>query len=303
MRRWLILVIVFLVVLGGIWLWFHHSGSFSKGPLPSAPIVEHPQKSATTKTDREDRSVVVSNAVAVTNLSVVVAPTPPPPAQVVKPASIPPIDAAVARAANPESVEYYSNTQVPFEQRLKTIQELGKKTDPASRALLVAIGDAPIYANRYAVEALGSFHDNATHAYLESKLSSSDALMVCAAVRALGQWAAASIPAYEQVLEQNQTRPDGHELIVCKEVVTMLGLTASPQAAPALIHELSRADSPTWDLSYGSAIIAAIRNIGSKEARKAVGVYADLLVSKLPSEPMARKAFEDKIAEARAVAQ
>jgi hypothetical protein len=50
-------------------------------------------------------------------------------------------------------------------------------------------------------------------------------------------------------------------------------------------------------------VIAALAKIATPEARAAAGAYAERLETSMPEEPMARKYYEQKIAEARRVAE
>lgn len=220
-----------------------------------------------------------------------------------KPEALPkPVSVGAASVVPPSSgpVGHFADTRIPFAQRTAELQALGRKGDTASQKTLMSVGDAPVYANRYAVEALGQCRGPEVRAYLAGKLNDPDALLAMAAIRALEQVAAgAAIPALTAALVENRERPDGHQEMVCTEAVKALGLTASAQAAPALIAELQRADQPGWSLEYGSAVIAALRNMDSTEGVKSVAVYADVLSAHRPEERMARAYYERKIAEAR----
>lgn len=213
----------------------------------------------------------------------------------------------VAASKPPGPVEHFSDTRIPFERRLAEVQALGRKGDPASIRTLMQLGDAPIYINRYAVEALGQCPGAGAdvRSYLAGKVNGSDALLAIAAIKALGQVASsAAIPALEQALRDNQTRPDGLQTLVCEAAVQQLGLTASPAAAPALIGQLRRAGTDAgWNLDYGSAVIHALRNMDSADGAQAIAAYADVLEARLPAEPMARAFYQRKIAEARGTAR
>jgi len=208
--------------------------------------------------------------------------------------------AAVPKPNDP--IAHFSDTSISFSQRHAELQALGKKGDAASIKTLMLVGDAQIYANRYAVEALGQCQGVEVRAYLAGKLNDSDALLAIAAIQALGQVAAgAAIPALDEALVENHTRQDGLQNMVCTAVVQTLGLTASPAAAPALIQELQRVKDSNWDLEYGSAVIRALRNMDSPDSGSAMLAYANALAARMPTEPMARSFYERKIAEARGV--
>jgi len=225
----------------------------------------------------------------------------PPTAPTTPVAALPPGEFVIKPPPGP--IEHFSDTRIPFEQRLAEVQALGKQGDAASTKTLMQLGDAPIYINRYAVEALGEWQGAGmdVRAYLSAKVNSPDALMAIAAIKALGQVASgAAIPVLAQSLVDNQTRSDGLQNMVCTAAVQELGLTASSAAAPSLISQLQRAGTdPNWDLDYGSAVIHALRNIDSAGGAQAIAAYADVLTARLPSDPMARAFYQRKIAEAR----
>ena len=219
------------------------------------------------------------------------------------PGSPMPTEASVVSARPPSragTVAYFADTRIPFSMRVADLMTLGRKGDAVSIQLLMDVGNAQIYANRYAIEALGLCRGPNVSAYLAGKLRDPDALLAMAAIQSLGQVAAsAAIPALTEALVANRVRPDGHQEMVCTADVNALRLTASAQAAPALIAELQRVDQPNWSLEYGSAVIAALRNMDSAEGTRQIAVYADALAAHLPTERMARAYYERKIAEAR----
>lgn len=228
---------------------------------------------------------------------VTVAVRPPEPvAAVQKPATV-----AMPAAPPPSGpIAHFSDTRIPFAQRLAELQALGKQGDAASIETLMLLGNAPIYANRYAVAALGQCRGAEVRAYLSGKLNDPDALLAIAAIQALGQSAAGTaIPALAQALIDNRDRPDGFQDMVRTAAVKALGLTASAQAAPALIGELQLVGNPNWNLEYGSAVIAALRNMDSAAGIRSIAVYADVLTARMPAERMSRAYYERKIAEAR----
>lgn len=275
-------VVVILAVLAVVWV--------LRARTHDHHVVATPSKVETHPTS------VVSSVVAkvVTPAPVVVQP-----ATVQKPAATN-LSAAAPKSNDP--IAHFSNTSISFSQRHAELQALGKKGDAASIKTLMLIGDAQIYANRYAVEALGQCQGVEVRAYLAGKLNDSDALLAIAAIQALGQVAAgAAIPALDEALVENHTRQDGLQNMVCTAVVQTLGLTASPAAAPALIQELQRVKDSNWDLEYGSAVIRALRNMDSPDSGSAMLAYANALAARMPTEPMARSFYERKIAEARGV--
>ena len=200
-----------------------------------------------------------------------------------------------------EAVQRFRNTKIPIKQRINDINRLGRIGDKRSTQILMALGDAEIYVNRYAVEALGQARGLDVRHYLETKLTDPDALILCAAVRSLGKVAGEkAIPELANVLKQNHERADGHDEMVCTAVVKTFEHIGSVRAVPVLSKELARSEKKGWSMEYGSAIIAALKNGDSPDGRKAMADYAARLSARIPDDPMARKYFETKIAETKA---
>ena len=199
---------------------------------------------------------------------------------------------------------HFANTTIPLPRRKQDVQRLARARNDAAKAALMALGDAHLYLNRYAVEALGNYRDADTRRYLQEKLREPDALVVCAAVRALARSAGAgAVPDIAAVIRNNRRRADGHDEMVCQAAAETLGHIASARAVPVLAEELLRSEEPGWSKEYGSAVIVALKNIGAPEGRAAMLAYADRLEARLPDDPLARAYFEAKIREARAAAE
>ena len=72
---------------------------------------------------------------------------------------------------------------------------------------------------------------------------------------------------------------------------------------PALVQELGRVTTEKGvSLEYGSALITALQQTRDPQARVAIEEYAALLAKRVPANPMLKKYWEDKVAEARKAA-
>ena len=193
------------------------------------------------------------------------------------------------QAASPpstESLDQFRDPRIPLNERLGELARLGRKRDEASAKTLMAVGDARMYVNRYAVEALGGDRSPEVRTYLSGKLWDPDSMMACAAIRALGRSAGAeAVPALEEALLKNRERPDGHDELVCTAAVETLGLVGSDTAVPALSRELDRSEGKDWNLEYGSAVVKALTQLNNAPGLQAISAYADRLSSRLPQDP------------------
>jgi HEAT repeat protein len=211
--------------------------------------------------------------------------------------------------AQEELVKRLGSAKVPLRRRRAEIEELAARGDEDAARVLMAAGSARIYVNRYAVESLGNLKTRdprlreAARDYLRGRLTCADAVVVCAAVRALGRLGGeAAVPELIEIIGKNRERPDGHHDMVWTSVVEALGRIGSARAVPALAAELRRPAGNGWTLEYASSVLAALDRIGTPQARAAAGAYADRLEKSMPAEPMARTYYQRKIAEARGVA-
>ena len=226
-------------------------------------------------------------------------------AGVVSPASVgtAPSGEAGTASIDESRVAWFRDTTIPLERRLGEIARLGRMRDADSTKTLMALGEAQIYVNRYAVEALGGSPGPRVREYLQQKLADSDALLACAAIRALGRSADdAAVAMLAQALVNNRGRPDGHDELVCTAAVETLGLTASGKAESPLIAELKRSEIPGWSLEYGTAVVLALSKVGGAAGRQEMGAYADRLAARSPADPMAKASYDRKIIEARVAA-
>lgn len=207
-----------------------------------------------------------------------------------------------------EVIAFLKDTSNPLEKREKFITDLARRGDADALRALKATADAEIYLNWAAVKAMGDIRDSRLQdeaaAFLAAKFRDPDSRIVCESIRSYGKLRGEQ--AVEEIVEAikaNRVRPDGHQDIVANAGVKLLGEIASPKAFPFLKEETGRATETNWNLEYGSEIIRAMKNIAIPEARNAMLAYADLLSARIPEDPLAKKYFEDKIAEAKASAQ
>jgi HEAT repeat protein len=188
----------------------------------------------------------------------------------------------------------------PLRQRRRDISILAKRGDTRSIEILMALGDENTYLNWAAVEALGRCLKPEVTEYLKGKLESDRKRVMCAAIRSYARhMGEAAVPELTALLKKNRTRPDGWEVQIQSEIVKVLAGLRDPKTVPALAEELTRYKESNWNLNYGSIVVAALGRVGTPNAHKAIKKYADGLAGMKPEDPMARKYYEDKIAEAR----
>jgi hypothetical protein len=199
------------------------------------------------------------------------------------------------------------DTHRPLEERQKDLTEISRRQDASALAILKAAGDARVYLNHAAVEAIGNFAKSpekpAAGAYLQGKLSDPDSQIASAAIRAYARlMGEASVPELAAALKNNRERPDGHQEIVCTAAVKALQDTGSAAAVPVLIAELARSDEKGWSLEYGSRVLDALRPTATPEGRTGAAGYAARLSARIPEDKLAKAYFEEKISEAQKVA-
>lgn len=212
-----------------------------------------------------------------------------------------------ATGQEPAEVAWFKNPSIPLKTRQAEIRNLATQADSRAQQTLMSIGNAEIYLNREAVEALGAFAQSpdkqAVAAYLREKMGSQDSQMACAAAngyaRLMGDEGVAELA---MALNHNRERPDGHQELVQTSIVIALGEMASATAVEPLKAELGRSDDSDWRMDYGSEVVKALRRLATEDGRKAMLAYADRLAARIPSEPMAKQYFEAKISEARTAA-
>jgi hypothetical protein len=198
------------------------------------------------------------------------------------------------------------DTLRPLEEREAEVAAMGCKGDAESVTVLMAMGDQRVYLNWAAVKALGSVSNAALKPavaeYLGRRLESGDSRIACESARSLARLKGAeAVPELAAALLRNRQRADGHQEIVCSAIVKTLEEICSPAAVPALSAELARSEEQGWSLEYGSKVVLALRQIRTPEGDTAMLAYADRLEARRPADPLARKYFEEKIAEARPV--
>jgi hypothetical protein len=200
-----------------------------------------------------------------------------------------------------------ADTSIPFEKRREAILATARRGDVAGLRELMAVGDAGVYASYAAVEALGELRKPAlateARTYLERKLADPDSQLARAAIagysRLLGP---SATPELVAALDRNRERTDGYQELVCLTIVRCLAAQPEPSAVKSLEGELERVGCGVWGLEYGSEVVAALGRIGTPAARAAAGRYADRLAAEMPNDPLAKRNSEDRIAEARSVA-
>jgi hypothetical protein len=267
-RRWQVLPLLAVLALAGLFAW-HHGRSSAE---PDHPTLEK------TLPATQAAGIAPANSAAV--------PADPGRAEA---------EAALARVRD---------TGLPLEERQKELIEISRRKDAAALGILRAVGDARVYLNHAAVEAVGNLEESpekpAACAYLQSKLSDADSQIACAAIRGYTRLMGdAAVQELAAVLRNNRARPDGHQELVCTAAVKALQDICSPAAVPALIAELARSGERGWSLEYGSTIVSALRRIQAPEGGAAVLAYADRLQARRPADPLAGRYYDEKIAEAR----
>lgn len=199
----------------------------------------------------------------------------------------------------------FSDTSIPLEKRETAVADLARGDDRHSVDVLMALGNEQVYLNAKAVEVLGRCSDPRVPEYLKARLAHEDFSIATAAIRAYGRnQEEKAVPELVAAVVKNRVRPDGYQLQVCSEAVQALGRMgpAAAAAVPGLAGELGRCGEKGWNPQYGSVLVTALGNIGGAEAKRAIETYAGNLSGMIPSDPMAKKYFEDRIAEARAAA-
>jgi HEAT repeat protein len=194
----------------------------------------------------------------------------------------------------------FKDTKRPLKQRRRDISILAKRGDARSIEILMALGDENTYLNWAAVEALGRCLKPDVTEYLKKKLESKEKRVMCAAVRSYARhMGEAAVPELADLLKKNRTRPDGYEKEVQSAIVKVMAGLNDPKTVPVLTEELTRYKETSWNLDYGSIVVGALGRVGTPAAHKAIKTYADGLAGMKPEDPMAKKYFEDKIAEAQ----
>lgn len=195
----------------------------------------------------------------------------------------------------------------PVEERKKVLFDISRRKDAKALSILKAVGDARVYLNFVAVEAIGNFAKSSEKpiaaAYLKSKLSDYDAQIACAAIRAYAQLTGVdAIPELASVLPKNRVRADGYQETVCTAAVKALQNICATTAVPALLAELERSEDKGWSMEYGSCVLAALQPIRTLEGCAGAAAYADRLSARIPEDKLAKAYYEKKIIEARKIA-
>ena len=216
-------------------------------------------------------------------------------------------DVVVAEELNrvTAAIAMAKDTSIDLPKRKKTLENLGRQGDEESIKVLMAVGDAHIYLNSEAVKALGLSRSESVEVsdYLKKKISDGDVSIVMAAIDSLAlvmrQDAVAVI---DSAFALNYRRNDGHGETVCTHAIKALQGLHAKSATPIYVRELKRAQDKLYSLEYGSAVIAALAEVGGKAESVVINDYADALERDLPDDEMARKAITDRIDATRKVA-
>ena len=193
------------------------------------------------------------------------------------------------------------DTTRPLKQRRRDISILAKRGDAHSVEILMALGDEKTYLNWAAVEALGNCLKPEVTEYLKGKLTSDETRVLSSAIRSYARHRGeGAVPELTELLKKNRTRPDGYEMEIQSEIVKVLAKLNALEAVPALTEELGRYEEQGWNLEYGSIVVAALGRIGTPKAHAAITAYAGGLDGMKPEDQLAKKYYEDKIAEAQA---
>ncbi len=317
-----IVVVIGLVVVVGVAAFWFLSVQKEEGAVepPSAPpTAEEPVQVPAPAELPDEKPAEIPASAAVSSPPSPVAP----PAVAVTPPVAPekPVSPADEAAVRPEPpkvdglppdvgdviLHLWDAKKTPLKARRARLASIADKDDEKSIETLMAIGKANIYLSGEAVELLAGIYSDAHNArideYLTERLADPDVRIARSAVKAYGTRKGGE-GAQEMVaaLEKNRTRPDGYGVEVRTEIVKALKEIAEPTAVPGLKKEFDQAGKEDWSLEYGSEIVSALRVTGTGDAKAAITGYADMLAKRIPEDPLAKKYFEDKIAEARKAA-
>jgi len=200
-------------------------------------------------------------------------------------------------------VAWTRDTRTPLARRAAALQALADRGTPAAVERLAAVGDAEVYLNWAAIEALGRVRDEAARPYLLATLRHDDARRANAAVRALAQHAGVgAVAPLAAFIRANRARPDGYGEMLRGSAVQELGRIGDAAAMPVLLEELGRVGASGWSFDYGRVLIEAMRQVPGLGGREAVRDYARRIMAACPAAPLGRHCFERAAAEALAAA-
>lgn len=204
-------------------------------------------------------------------------------------------------------VQQLKDTSIPLEKREKIITELARKGERESINALKSAVNANIYLSLHAMDAIGDvkndlFKDELAQ-FTRAYFTHEDSRMVCSALRSYVKLRGKdAIPEIIETIRINKERPDGHSDMIAYSGVKLLGELYAVNSIPFLRDELNNANKSNWNLEYGSHIMNALMLMGTPEASKVAGEYAQILSSRIPTDPLAREYFKRKIEEAQTVA-
>lgn len=204
-------------------------------------------------------------------------------------------------------VQQLKDTSISLEKREKIITELARKGEKESINALKFAVSANIYLSLKAMDAIGEVKNDLFKEELaqfsRAYFTHEDSRMVCSALRTYAKLRGKdAIPEIIETIRINKERADGHSDMIAYSGVKLLGELYAVDSIPFLRDELNNATKNNWNLEYGSHIMRALMLMGTPAASKVAGEYAQILSSRIPSDPLAREYFKHKIEEAQSIA-
>jgi len=204
------------------------------------------------------------------------------------------------------SLAWFKDETVSPEVRQVEVFELAQRRDGQAIEMLETIADVPTEIGRDAIISLGDTATTGAVAYLNSRLSDPSPTVLAAAVVSLARAAGTgAVDGVAGVLQRNHSRADGWEDRVCGACVKALALTQAPAALPVLNLEFEATTNETFGYEYGSAVVQAMKDIGSVDARPLLLGYAERLTqerSRVLEHPLSVRYLDQKITEAKEAA-
>jgi hypothetical protein len=209
------------------------------------------------------------------------------------------------KSKNENVVTRLSDPNIPLTERKAEIDAIAQQGDTAAGRTLIEIAQSGTYLNWYAIQAMSGFTGETTELsdYLSKNLNAPEARFASYSIQSYTKLLREkSTPELIQALAQNRERPDGYSYNIQGVIVESLGDIAPREASIQFMNELTRSNELGWSLEYGSKLVYALERSRTPQAFVAGHEYADRLKAKSPADPLAKKYFETKIAEAREIA-
>jgi hypothetical protein len=206
---------------------------------------------------------------------------------------------------NENVVTRLSDPNIPLTERKAEIDAIAQQGDTAAGRTLIEIAQSGTYLNWYAIQAMSRFTGETAELsnYLSKNLNAPEARFASYSIQSYTKlFREKSTPELIQALAQNRERPDGYSYNIQGVIVESLGDLAPREASVQFMNELARSNELGWSLEYGSKLVYALERSRTPQAFVAVQEYADRLKAKSPADPLTKKYFETKIAEAREIA-